>query len=108
MGLFSKQPEVKKHYDLGEVLGSGNFAEVHKARSKDTKRTWKTAEGKSEPIPEEVAIKVIDKSKVEDMNDIQREIEIMQMVKHPNVIQLFELFDEPKKMNLVMEVCAKK
>ena len=52
----------------------------------------------------EVAIKIIDKAKVEDMQDIQREIEIMNMVDHPNVINLFEIFDEPKKMNLVLEL----
>ena len=51
-----------------------------------------------------MAIKFIDKSKVEDMNDIQREIEIMQMIEHPNVIKLYEIYDEPKKMNLVMEL----
>jgi serine/threonine protein kinase len=34
----------------------------------------------------------------------QREIEIMQMVKHKNVIALFEIYDEPKKMHLVMEL----
>ena len=55
-------------------------------------------------IPAEVAIKVIDKSKVEDMNDITREIEIMKMVSHPNIIQLFEIFDESKKMHLVLEL----
>ena len=34
----------------------------------------------------------------------QREIEIMQMVDHPHVIKLYEIFDEPKKMQLVMEL----
>merc|ERR1719197_2248574 len=38
------------------------------------------------------------------MNDIAREIEIMQMVSHPNIIQLYEIHDEPKKMNLIMEL----
>jgi hypothetical protein len=28
----------------------------------------------------------------------------MQMVKHKNVIALFEIYDEPKKMHLVMEL----
>ena len=36
-----------------------------------------------------------------NMNDITREIEIMSMVAPPNVIKLFEIFDEPKKMHLV-------
>jgi hypothetical protein len=28
----------------------------------------------------------------------------MQMVKHKNIITLFEIYDEPKKMHLVMEL----
>ena len=40
------------------------------------------------------------------MNDIQREIEVMSMLDHPNVVKLFEIYDEPKKMMLVMEVSA--
>ena len=78
MGLFTKQAEVKKHYDMGDLLGTGNFAEVHKGKLK-AKRTWQNPSGSGVDIPEAVAIKVIDKSKVEDMNDIQREIEIMQL-----------------------------
>jgi len=95
---------VKKHYEVGELLGTGNFAEVHKGKTKDRSRTWKSSDGTDKHLPEMVAIKIIDKSKVEDMGDITREIEIMQMVNHKNVIQLFEVFDEAKKMNLIMEL----
>uniref|UniRef100_A0A6S9RXG1 Protein kinase domain-containing protein n=1 Tax=Chrysotila carterae TaxID=13221 RepID=A0A6S9RXG1_CHRCT len=93
MGFFKKS-EIKKNYDLGDQLGSGNFAVVKKAVYKGT----------NSEIPKDVAIKIIDKAKVEDMNDIQREIEIMSMVDHPNVIKLYEIYDEPKKMHLVMEL----
>ena len=81
---------------MAEQLGSGNFAVVKKAT--------KTDKNKKEGIPHEVAIKIIDKSKVEDMGDIEREIEIMNMIEHKNVVNLYELYDEPKKMNLVMEL----
>ena len=101
--IFTKKSDLSKSYDIGEALGSGNFATVHKAKTKEG-RTWKKPDSTDEKIPEAVAVKIIDKSKVEDMGDIQREIEIMQMVSHPNVIQLYEIFDETKKMNLVMEV----
>lgn len=93
MGFFKKS-EIKKNYDLGDQLGSGNFAVVKKA----------TYKGSVAGIPKDVAIKIIDKAKVEDMNDIQREIEIMSMVDHPNVIRLYEIYEEPKKMHLVMEL----
>jgi len=93
MGFFKKS-EIKKNYEIGDTLGSGNFAVVKKAQNKS----------QNKDIPKDVAIKIIDKAKVEDMNDIQREIEIMSMVNHPNVIRLFEIYDEPKKMHLVMEL----
>jgi serine/threonine protein kinase len=93
MGFFKKS-EIKKNYDLGDQLGSGNFAVVKKAKNKNS----------GNGFPEDVAVKIIDKAKVEDMGDIQREIEIMSMVDHKNVIKLYEIYDEPKKMHLIMEL----
>lgn len=98
MGLFKKSSEIKKYYEMFDALGSGNFAVVKKGVTKDAKKK------ENKEIPDDVAIKIIDKSKVEDMGDIEREIEIMRMVDHPNVIKLFEIYDEPKKMHLVMEL----
>jgi len=63
LGRFFKKSEIKKLYDIGDTLGSGNFAVVKKAKYKNA--------AKDPKIPEEVAIKIIDKAKVEDMNDIQ-------------------------------------
>ena len=88
-GFFSKS-DIKKNYTIGDQLGSGNFAVVRKGQ-KNPKHQQGAA------IPTDIAIKIIDKAKVEDMGDIQREIEIMQMIDHKNVIKLFEIYDEPKK-----------
>ena len=94
MGIFNKTSELMKKYEIEKgSLGSGNFAVV--------KKCWAKGTAKEGPY---YAVKIIDKSKVEDMGDIEREIEIMGMVQHPNVIKLVEIFDEPKKMNLVMEL----
>ena len=93
MGIFNKTSELMKKYELEKgSLGSGNFAVV--------KKCWPKGQ-KAGPF---YAVKIIDKSKVEDMGDIEREIEIMGLVEHPNVIKLIEIFDESKKMNLVMEL----
>ena len=95
MGIFSKTAPLNKKYEVDKpILGSGNFATVKKCKRKDTGDVY--------------AVKIIDKSKVEDMGDIQREVEIMGDIDHPNVIKLVEVFDEPKKMNLVMEVCRRR
>jgi len=99
MGIFSKTAQINKNYDVEKSsLGSGNFAVVKKCTAKLSNDSTKVQKG------EVYAVKIIDKSKVEDMGDIEREIEIMGMVSHPNVIKLFEIYDEPKKMNLVMEL----
>jgi len=114
MGLFGKSTKsgdssVLKDYDMGNkkdnLLGTGNFAEVYRAKRKEA-GTWDFGNGNAGTInaSEMVAIKIIDKAKVEDMNDITREIDIMKKVKHKNIIQLYETLDETKKMNLVMEL----
>jgi serine/threonine protein kinase len=60
---FFKKSEISKNYVFGDTLGSGNFATVKRAQYKGKE--------KIEAMPEDVAVKIIDKSKVEDMNDIQ-------------------------------------
>ena len=75
-GFFNKSDLKAKYTVATEALGSGNFAVVKKAT--------KTAKNTNAAVPQEVAIKFIDKSKVEDMNDIQREIEIMQVSPNPD------------------------
>jgi len=119
MGLFSSSKskdkvDIKKVYkwEKKDLLGTGNFAEVYKATIIDGKdRPFKTAEDEGDnktgkiPGKDQVAVKVIDKAKVEDMNDITREIEIMQQVTHPNIIQLYEVFEGGQKnVSLVMEL----
>ncbi|KAJ9160447.1 hypothetical protein P3X46_025847 [Hevea brasiliensis] len=79
-------------YDFGRLLGQGNFAKVYHARSLKT--------GQS------VAIKVIDKEKIMKVgliNQIKREISIMKLVKHPNVLQLDEVMASKSKIYFVIE-----
>jgi len=58
---------------------------------------------------EKVAIKVLNKSKIESAADIERvsrEIKILKIVRHPNVIQLFEIIETPQQLFLVTEYAA--
>jgi len=103
MGLFggSSGPQAPKQ-DLEwdkkkDSLGTGNFAVVYKAKRKKTAN-------KTEIPHEYVALKVIDKSKVEDENDINREIELMKQVTHPNIIGLYKVYQEAKNTSLAMEL----
>jgi serine/threonine protein kinase len=46
---------------------------------------------------EKVAIKILEKDKIKDQSDVERvtrEIHILKIVRHPNVIQLYEVSKE--------------
>jgi hypothetical protein len=62
MGFYRKS-EVKRYYDLLETLGGGSFAIV--------KRATRLRPSSEAAIPEHVAMKIIDKAKVDDMVDIR-------------------------------------
>ena len=82
-------------YLLNEELGSGGFAKVVQAIHI--------------PTGEKVAVKIMDKAQIfsEPLNltRIQREIAILKIVRHKNIIKLYELMETPNKIYLVMEYC---
>ena len=58
---------------------------------------------------QKVAIKILDKSKITDVNDVERvsrEIHILKIVRHPHLIQLYEIIETPRKLFLIMENCC--
>jgi 5'-AMP-activated protein kinase catalytic alpha subunit len=83
---------LMERYEIGKLLGQGTFAKVYYARNLATGQT--------------VAIKMIDKDKIMRtglMDQIKREISIMRMVRHPNVLQLFEVMATKNKIYFVLE-----
>lgn len=81
-----------QRYELGRLLGQGTFAKVYYARNLKT--------GMS------VAIKVIDKEKILKVGmieQIKREISVMRLVRHPNVVELYEVMASKTKIYFVME-----
>ncbi|XP_027359648.1 CBL-interacting serine/threonine-protein kinase 6-like isoform X2 [Abrus precatorius] len=80
-------------YELGRLLGHGTFAKVYHARNLKTGRS--------------VAMKVVGKEKVMKvgmMEQIKREISAMNMVKHPNIVQLHEVMASKSKIYIAMEL----
>lgn len=57
---------------------------------------------------EKVAIKILEKEKIHDQKDVERitrEIKILKKVRHPNVIQLYEIIETEKELFMIMEFC---
>ncbi|KAK6129783.1 hypothetical protein DH2020_036490 [Rehmannia glutinosa] len=80
-------------YEMGRLLGKGNFAKVYHGRNLGTNEC--------------VAIKVIKKDEVitnqKMMEQIKREISIMRLVRHPNIVELKEVMATRSKIFVVME-----
>ncbi|GLU22842.1 hypothetical protein SLE2022_388870 [Rubroshorea leprosula] len=88
----SQQALLLGRFEIGKLLGHGTFAKVYHARN------VKTGEG--------VAIKVLDKEKILKgglIAHIKREISILRRVRHPYIVQLFEVMATKSKIYFVME-----
>ncbi|KAK2379402.1 CBL-interacting protein kinase [Trifolium repens] len=86
---------LMQRYEIGKLLGQGTFAKVYHARNLKNGMN--------------VAIKVIDKEKVLRVgmiDQIKREISVMRLVRHPHVVELYEVMASKTKIYFVMEgVC---
>jgi len=94
----SRNPELNVssvgNYVLIRTLGEGNFAKVKLAKHKITGA--------------EVAIKIIDKTKMDPkkISKMYREVRILKMLHHPNIIKLYEVIETNNTIFLVMEYVA--
>jgi 5'-AMP-activated protein kinase catalytic alpha subunit len=80
------------NYILGRDLGKGTFGEV--------------MVGTHSLTNEKVAIKVLEKEKIVDVHDVERvsrEIHILKLVRHPTIVQLYEIIETDDELYLIME-----
>ncbi|PIA42447.1 hypothetical protein AQUCO_02000114v1 [Aquilegia coerulea] len=76
-------------YEVGRTIGEGTFAKVKFAQN--------TENGES------VAMKVLAKSTILKHKMIKREISIMKIVRHPNIVRLHEVLASRTKIYIVLE-----
>jgi len=90
--IFNLNDEaIEESYDLGEFLGKGTFATVKKGTNKST--------GKK------VAVKIIDKNNIDvKIESLKTEVKILMNVKHDNIVNLLDVFEDNDHVYLIMEL----
>jgi 5'-AMP-activated protein kinase catalytic alpha subunit len=54
-------------------------------------------------------VKILEKEKITEEADVERvsrEIQILKMIRHPNIIQLYEIIETPRQLYLIMEYAS--
>uniref|UniRef100_A0A2P2L8E4 non-specific serine/threonine protein kinase n=1 Tax=Rhizophora mucronata TaxID=61149 RepID=A0A2P2L8E4_RHIMU len=93
--MSAKPPAARTRvgkYELGKTLGEGTFAKVKFARNIDTGHPF--------------AIKILDRNQVfrhRMVEPLKREISTMKLIKHPNVIKIYEVMASKTKIYIVLE-----
>ena len=82
---------IEKDYEVKETLGSGAFAKVVKVIHKKS----------GQPR----ALKIIKKQKDQDPARMYLEVEILKKLVHPNIMQIFEFFEDKKNFQIITELC---
>jgi serine/threonine protein kinase len=83
-----------EEYIIKETIGKGTFSTVKLGEHIKTKK--------------KVAIKILDKEKLKTKEDsirIQREIKILSIMDHPNIIKTYKITETAKNYYIIMEYC---
>jgi len=91
--ILSNHGKVHDMYLMEDKkMGEGTYGAVVKGTHKPTNRVR--------------AIKIITKGQMKNVERFKREIDIMKMMDHPNIIKLFETFEDARSVYLAMELCT--
>lgn len=85
--------KISDLYDIEKKkLGAGAFGSVQKVRNKSTQLVR--------------AMKSCLKPLVKNVDVIWKEVNIMKRLDHPNIIKLYDTFEDHRSVYLIMEICA--
>lgn len=92
MLVSERRNPIEKNYEVLEVIGSGGFGEVKKVKHKE--------------LDVIRALKIIKKARYKspaELKLIKNEIAIMKVVDHPNIVKLFEFFEDDENFYIITE-----
>ncbi|CAI2364292.1 unnamed protein product [Moneuplotes crassus] len=91
--IIHKEEDIHNFYDIEDkILGEGSFGVVRRGADKDT--------------GEIRAIKSIKKSRIRSKTRLLNELSTLKTLDHPNIVKLFEVYEDSESIHLVMEYCS--
>jgi calcium-dependent protein kinase len=81
--------DIEADYTFTQELGSGAFGKVYEVQHKETKKFY--------------ACKRLSKRKIKNKESIIMEINLLKQLDHPNIVKLFEVYEDKVYLYLVME-----
>ncbi|CDW86359.1 UNKNOWN [Stylonychia lemnae] len=92
--ISENKGRFRDYYSIGTALGTGAFGEVRKCSNRKTGAIR--------------AVKIIRKDSLDAKEKARffQEIEILRQLDHPNIVRLYEVFQDDKRYYLVTELCT--
>ena len=94
LSISTGSTNLTKDYIIGNEIGSGKFGVIKLCTNKTTGKKF--------------ALKILCKKNM-DLNDldlVRTEIEILKICQHPNIIKLYETFENSEYFYIIMEYCS--
>jgi len=93
MFIGKQEGKLRDYYRIGKVLGQGAFGEVRMCIHRESSA--------------QRAVKVLRKSHMDDDEKrmLFNEINILKEIDHPNIVKMYEFFEDEKRYYLVTEIC---
>jgi len=95
IGAFaaSNRGRVDDFYEVErKIIGEGSYGSVQRCQFRDTGQ-WR-------------ALKTINKTLVKNTEQFKEEMAIMKLLDHPNIVRLYETFEDERLVYLVLELCT--
>ena len=83
--------DIGKYYDFIKELGQGSYGHVYRCQNKETGNVY--------------ACKKMSKKKIKNKEQFKTEIDLLRATDHPNIIKLYDIFEDNSYIYLIMEEC---
>ena len=83
--------DINNYYEFIKELGKGSYGQVFRCQNKETGNVY--------------ACKKMSKKKIKNKKQFQTELNLLRTTDHPNIIKLYDIYEDNKYIYLIVEEC---